>query len=318
MGGERRSGGPAGSSRRVLVTGGTSGIGLATGRRFANRGAKVAVLARSEVGLDAAREQTAAAGSECLAFPVDVTDRAALHDQVEHAVSALGGLDAAVVNVGASTFGRFRDTPARDFDRVVDVTFRSAVDTIRAVLPHLEASAGSLIVVGSVASGVPLPRMAAYTASKHALRGFVDTLRVELRADRSPVAVSLVEPGPVDTPFWQNIASVDELLPPAIPFAYGPEEVAIAIERAARRRVARSTVGATWALARLGRHAARPLADRLLAALTLVVERRANRGPGRATIWNPNGAGELRTGLRTRRSMLVRLRRLGSRRRSDG
>jgi NAD(P)-dependent dehydrogenase (short-subunit alcohol dehydrogenase family) len=297
------------SEQRVLITGGSSGIGLATACGFAGRGARVAVLARSPAGLDAARRQTAAAGSECHAFPVDVSDREALRSGVERAVGALGGLDVAVANVGASTYGRFRDTPAEDFDRVVDVSFRGVVDTARQVLPHLETSGGSLVVVGSMASELPLPRMSAYTASKHAVRGFVDTLRIELEAEGSNVSLSLVEPGPVDTPFWGNVASADGLLPPAIPLPYGPDEVAIAIEGAVTGRSARSTVGGAWVLAGLARRSVRPLGDRLLAKLMRVAERKGGRGTGRASIWNPSGAGERRQGMRKRRSLLVRGRR---------
>jgi len=266
------------------------------------------VLARSQAGLDAARARTAAAGSECLALAVDVTDREALRSGLERAVAALSGLDAVVANVGASTYGRFRETPAEDFDRVVDVSFRSAVDTARLALPHLEASGGSLVVVGSVASELPLPRMSAYTASKHAVRGFVDTLRIELAAEGSAVAVSLVEPGPVDTPFWHNVASADNRLPPAFPLSYGPEEVAIAIDDAIGSRAQRSTVGGAWALAAVVRRAARPLVDRLLARLMLLAERRGQSGPGHAAIWNPTGRGELRLGMTIRPSLLVRAR----------
>lgn len=282
------------SEQRVLITGGSSGIGLASACRLAGRGAKVAVLARNPAGLDAARELTAAAGRECVALQVDVTDRAALADGVERTVAELGGLDVAVANVGASTYGRFRDTRARDFDRCVEVTFGSVVDTTRAVLPHLEASGGSLVVVGSLASEVPLPRMSAYTASKHAVRGFVETLEIELRSQGSPVGVTLIEPGPVDTPFWHNVASEDGLLPPAIRPIHRPERVAAAIERSIERRSRRVTVGRAWGLSRLGYRFARPLSQRLLARLLLLGERRAERGPGRAAIWNPCGEGQLR------------------------
>lgn len=282
------------SEQRVLITGGTSGIGLASARRFADHGASVAVLARNAAGLDAARRQTAEVGSECLIFQVDVTDRDRLTDAVGRAAIALGGLDVVVANVGASTYGRFRDTPARDFDRCVKVTFGSVVDTTRAALPHLEASSGSLVVVGSLASEIPLPRMSAYTASKHAVRGFVETLEIELRAQGSPVGVALVEPGPVDTPFWHNIASEDGLLPPAVRPIHRPDRVAAAVERCVERRSHRVTVGRALALSRLGYRFARPLSQRLLARLLLLAERHAKRGPGRAAIWNPGGEGRLR------------------------
>ncbi|HEX2096801.1 MAG TPA: SDR family NAD(P)-dependent oxidoreductase [Solirubrobacterales bacterium] len=294
--------------QRLLITGGTSGIGLATACRFAERGASVAILARKEAGLRAAQERTAAAGARCLAYPVDVTDREALETAVGDAAEALGGLDAAVANVGASTYGRFRDTPAPDFDRVLDVSFRSIVDTVRVALPHLEESGGSLVVVGSLASGLPLPRMSAYTAAKHAVRGFVETLRIELEAQDSGVSLSLVEPGPVDTPFWDNVASADGILPPSFPFPYGPEEVAIAIDDCVARRTRRATVGGEWALARAGYRAARPLAERALGGALRLVERGGGRGRGRAAIWEPSGAGDLYRGMRRRPSLLVRAR----------
>jgi NAD(P)-dependent dehydrogenase (short-subunit alcohol dehydrogenase family) len=291
---------------RVLITGGSSGIGLASAVRFASRGDRVAVIARNPDGLEAVRAQTQEAGAACLGFAADVSDRPALGRQVTAAATALGGIDIAVVAAAASTYGRFRDTPAKDFDRVVEVTLRGTVDTVREVLPHLERSGGCLVVVGSVAGTMPLPRMSAYTASKHAIRGFVETLRVELAAQGSPVSLSLVEPGPVDTPFWGNVTSEDGLLPPSIPFGYVPEEVAIAIEQIAARRGSRATVGGAWALVRLVHTCARPITEWVLARTMLLAERRGQRGPGARALWNPSGGGKLRSGLRARPSLLVR------------
>jgi NAD(P)-dependent dehydrogenase (short-subunit alcohol dehydrogenase family) len=292
----------------VLITGGSSGIGLATAVRLARGGARVAVFARNEEGLVAARERTRAEGQECEAFAVDVTDRVALERAVAAAAETLGGLDLVVVNVGAATYGRFSETPPKDFDRVVEVTFRGAVDTIRLSLPHLERSGGALVVVGSVAGELPLPLMSAYTAAKHALRGFVDALRVELRMQGSPVTVTAVEPGPVDTPFWVNVATERGRLPPGLPLSYSPEEVAREIERSADRRVTRATVGGAWVVIRLGYRLLRPLGERVLARLARLAERRGRQGEGRAAIHRPSGRGELQVGLLARPSLLVRLR----------
>jgi short-subunit dehydrogenase len=308
-------GSPGPCISRVLITGGNSGIGLATTLRFARRGARVAVLARGEVGLAAVREQTRAVGAECETFAVDVSDRTALEQEVDAAVEALGGLDLAIVNAGASTYGRFVETSAEDFDRVVAVTFTGAVNTVRAVLPHLARSCGSLVVVGSVAADVPLPLMSAYTGAKHALKGFVEALRIELRAGRSPVGVSLVEPGPIDTPFWLNVATQAGRLPPRIPLVYGAEEVAIAIEHCASRRPARIAVGGGWAAARLAYRALRPLVQPLMARGTRGFERIGREGSGRAAIWNPSGTGEQRAGRLRRPSLLVRGRQMTGARR---
>jgi NAD(P)-dependent dehydrogenase (short-subunit alcohol dehydrogenase family) len=99
-------------------------------------------------------------------------------------------------------FGRFTEVSEADFDRTLAVTFMGAVDVIRAALPHLEASAGTIVVTGSIMAKVPLPTFCSYAAAKHALRGFVNALRIELLRTGSPVTISMLHPGAVDTPLW--------------------------------------------------------------------------------------------------------------------
>jgi NAD(P)-dependent dehydrogenase (short-subunit alcohol dehydrogenase family) len=293
---------------RVLITGGTSGIGLATARRYARRGARVAVLARGRAGLERAAGDIARAGGEPLTLSCDVTDRPALRSAVEEAVSGLGGLDVAVANVGASAYGEFIETSPEDFDRVVDVTFRGNVNTVREVLPHLTVSRGRLVLVGSVAADLPLPLMSAYTAAKHALRGFSEALRAELRAQGSPVSLSLVEPGPVDSPFWDHVASADAKRPALIPLSYHPDEVARAIEQAADSGRPRSTVGAAMVGIRMAQRWARPVTERLLGQAARALVRLEREGPGEAAIWQPTGAGQVSSGAIPRPSALVRVR----------
>lgn len=294
------------SGERTLITGATSGIGLATALRFARDGGRVAIVARDLGGLAKASEAIREAGGECLALSADISDRAALKQAIAEAVATFGGLDVVVANVGAAAYGPFRETPPEDFDRVVDVSFRANVDTIRETLPHLESSEGALVITGSAAADLPLPLMSAYTAAKHALRGFVDALRIELRAAGSPVEISLVEPGPVDTPFWRNVASVTGRLPPPLPLAYHPDEVALAIRRSVDRRLARVTVGGFMVVVKMVHGAARPLSDRLLARLASFARGAGEPGRGAAAIWDPSGEGELRNGLGARPSVLVR------------
>src|SRR4051812_33201940 len=144
--------------KRILVTGASSGIGLATGHRLAEQGARLALLARGESVVQAAES---ARKRGAVAHPVlaDVTDRPGLAQAIATVVEAMGGLDAAVVNAGGAAYGHFAETPAEDFDRAVALTFGGAVDTIRCVLPHLERSEGTLVVVSSVAARSPLPLM---------------------------------------------------------------------------------------------------------------------------------------------------------------
>ena len=219
------------ANQRVLVTGGSSGIGLAVAQALAEEGAEVAVLARNELGLAAAKRKLAESGAEAITVPADVTDRAALTAAVDEAARQLGGLDVVITAAVGLSFGRFVDTDPEDFDATVETALGGTVNTIRAALPHLERSRGAVVAIGSIAALMPLPGMAAYTASKHGLVGFIETVRVELEESGSSVTLSLVHPGAVDTPLWSNLESSTGLLPPSppSPTLYSPESVAEAV-----------------------------------------------------------------------------------------
>jgi NAD(P)-dependent dehydrogenase (short-subunit alcohol dehydrogenase family)/uncharacterized protein YndB with AHSA1/START domain len=219
------------AGQRVLVTGGSSGIGLAVAEGLVREGARVAVLARNELGLAAAKRKLTEAGGEAFTVSADVTDREALTAAVDKAAAELGGLDVLVTSAASLSFGRFTETDPDDFDATLETVLGGTVDTIRAALPHLEGSRGAIVCVGSIASRMPLPGMAAYTTSKHGLVGFLDTIRIELEESGSSVTLSLVHPGAVDTPLWSNLESSTGLLPPEPPFpsVYSPESVAEAV-----------------------------------------------------------------------------------------
>ena len=182
-------------------------------------------------------------------------------------MAALGGLDVLVWNAASMVFGRFTDVAPKDFDRTIDVTFRAAVDTIRAGLPHLERSRGAIVATGSVNARVPLPAFGAYSSAKHALRGFLGSLRIELRERCVPVSVSMVHPGPVDTPLWHNVSSATGREPRNPPDTYSPEAIARALVECAIRPRAEITIGAEAGSSRLAFAAARPVADLVLLAL---------------------------------------------------
>lgn len=296
-----------GTAERVLVTGASSGIGMATAVAFGQRGAQVALLARSDAGLERSAEAVRRAGGTPLVSPADVCDRAALTTAIDSAAADFGGLDVAVVNAGAAAFGPFTRTGTEDFDRTLAVTLRGAVDTIRAALPHLERSAGALIVVGSIADTIPLPLMSAYTAAKHGLRGFVDALAIELRSQESDVAIALVSPGPVDTPFWDNVATQEGHMPPRIPGAYRPEDVAAAIVRCVeRRRSGGITVGAAMVVIGTLHSLLNPLSEWVLARLGAWARTAGDPGAGRRAIFTAAGTGELDAGLAGRPSLAAR------------
>ena len=181
--------------RRILITGASSGIGLAAVERFAREGAHLALVARGEAALEEAAAVAREHGVPAHVLPADLTDRDAAAAAVETAVERLGGLDVVVSNAGAVAFGHFLELDADDFDRTVEVTFTGAVNLIRAALPHLRASRGVLVATSSIMAQVPLPAFSSYTAAKHALRGFLNALRVEEREQRSGVRIAMVSPG---------------------------------------------------------------------------------------------------------------------------
>jgi NAD(P)-dependent dehydrogenase (short-subunit alcohol dehydrogenase family)/uncharacterized protein YndB with AHSA1/START domain len=219
------------AGQRVLITGGSSGIGLAVAEALVQEGAGVALLARNELGLAAAKRKLAEYGAEAVTVAADINDREGLAAGIEKAVTELGGLDVLVTSAASLAFGRFTETDAEDFEATVDTILVGTVDTIRAALPHLERSRGTVVAIGSIAARMPLPGMSAYTASKHGLVGFLDTIRIELQESGSSVTLSLVNPGAVDTPLWDHLESSTGLLPPEPPqpSVYSPQSVAEAV-----------------------------------------------------------------------------------------
>jgi short-subunit dehydrogenase len=301
--------------RRVLITGGSSGIGLASARRLLDGGARVVLLARDHEELEHARAQL---GRMPLTLAADVADPDAMRRAIAEAAAQLGGLDAVVANAGAAVYGPFQDATPADYERTVRTTFLGVLTTAHAALPQLERTRGTLIVMGSIAGRVPTPWLAAYAASKHAVRGFVRSLHAELRALGSPVQVALIAPGPVDTPFWRRARTTDRRLPPRVVGAYRPDDVAREVERALVRPRPERAVGglmAVWAYC----DAIAPRVSLAVAARAarLGWRRRERHAPSPAdALHSSGGPSSAASGLPSRPSLLGAARdRLASRRR---
>jgi NAD(P)-dependent dehydrogenase (short-subunit alcohol dehydrogenase family)/uncharacterized protein YndB with AHSA1/START domain len=231
------------AGQRVLITGGSSGIGLASAEKLAAEGARLVLLARNELGLAEARRRVRDLGAEAHVVRADIADRDSIEDGVAAAAERLGGLDVVVCGAAAVAFGPFAETDPEDFDATVRTVLLGTANTIRAALPPLEASRGALVVTGSTASRMPVPSLAAYAAAKHGLRGLVESLRIELAEAHSPVTISLLNPGPVDTPLWSHLQSSTGLLPPPPTDIYGAEAIAEALVGMIRRPRDEVTVG---------------------------------------------------------------------------
>jgi short-subunit dehydrogenase len=296
--------------RRVVITGASSGIGRAAAELFAREGADLALVARGRRGLDAAARAARRHGAVAYVVPADIADPDAIETAVSRAEAQLGGVDVVVANAGAGAYGRFTEMSRDDFERTVAVTLFGTINTIRAALPALERSTGTLVVTGSVASRVPLPLLSPYVTAKHGLRGFVNALRAELRAQRSRVSLAVVEPGPVDTPFWDHVATSEGQAPPKVPGSYSAATVAEALVQAAAHPRGDRIVGGAMLLLEPAFRVARPVADVALGAIVRWALATGRRPSGPIAIWEPSGDGFEDAGMRGRRSVLRQLGRL--------
>jgi 3-dehydrosphinganine reductase len=191
--------------RRILITGGSSGLGLALATALAARGAHLALVARDEARLAEAATQLRAGRSDAVVrtYSVDVTATSDLGPVLERIASDLGGLDVLVNSAGVLREGYFETLTERDFREVMEVNLFGALRTIRAALPHLERSRGRILNVASIAALTGVFGYAAYCASKHAILGASDALRAELTP--RGIRVQVACPGEFDSPMVETL-----------------------------------------------------------------------------------------------------------------
>ena len=294
--------------KRVIITGASSGIGLSATREFAREGADVALLARSEEGLERAAAQAREHGATAHVIPVDLTDRDAAEKAVADAIERLDGLDVLVTNAAASAYGSFKDLPTEDFDRSVASTFHSSVYVIRAALDELEASGGVIVANVSTAARTGIPEQSPYSAAKHALRGFLSALRVELRAEHSSVRVAMVHPSPIDTPFWRHATSAAGVQPKPLRSTYAPDVVGAVLVDAAVNPRPEVTVGSSGLITNLLSTFARPLADAALATYGIIAQRSDEPAERPGAVYAASGKGQETGGYSGRGSVTTALR----------
>ena len=287
-------------NQRILLTGASSGVGLAAVERFAREGADLALVARGESALREAAAVAHEHGVEAHVIPADLSDRSAATAAVDAAAAALGGLDVVVSNAGAVSFGHFLEVDADDFDRTVAVTFTSAVNVIRAALPELRATHGVLVATSSIMSRLPLPAFSSYTASKHALRGFLNALQVEEREQASGVRIAMVSPGPVDTPIYDRATSATGRRPATLPDAYHPEVIAEALVEAVADPRHERIVGLDSKLISRLYQSARPAGELLLVAVDRWFRTGTLPAKGVGALWQPIETARLSGGLPAR------------------
>ena len=249
----------------VVITGASSGIGLATACRAASAGAAVVLVAREEGALREIRDGILARGGRAEYVVADVGSRADVELAAAEAERRFGGFDTWVNNAGIGVFGRLEETSDDDHERLFRTNYWGVVHGSLVALRLLKQRGGALVNMGSIASEIPAPMHGAYAASKHAVKGFTDSLRIELLREGAPVSVTLIEPAGIDTPFAEHARTYTEEASRVPPPAYAPGVVADAILHAAQHPTRDLVVGGAGRAMIAVSHLLPPVADRLFA-----------------------------------------------------
>lgn len=214
----------------VALMGASSGIGRSAALKFAQKGAKVVVSARSEDALNSLVEEIKQAGGEAISIPADTASLEQVQAVANGAVERYGHLDTWVHLAATSVFARFEQLTPAEFERVIQVNLMGQVYGAMAALPHLRREGrGALVHVTSVEARRSLPLQSAYSCSKHGVEGFLDSLRVELQHDNVPISVTNVLPATINTPFYNKGMTKLGVQPTGVPPYYQPQLVADAI-----------------------------------------------------------------------------------------
>ena len=277
----------------IVITGATSGIGLSTARAAAAQGAKLMLAARNADALKAVCEDLTAKGAQVDCIATDVGNEAQMRALADEAIARFGGFDTWVNNAGVSIFGAITETPVEDQRRLFETNYWGVVYGSLIAADHFKSrpGGGALINIGSVLSDMAVPQQGAYSASKHAVKGFTNALRMELMAQHAPVSVTLIKPSAVDTPSKDHARNLTGAAVRNAPPVYATPLVAQAILYAAEHRVREMSVGAGGPfLAALGVLA--PLIAEPLLAWTVPTLNRDRKGRRRSLDDNLHHAGQ--------------------------
>jgi NAD(P)-dependent dehydrogenase (short-subunit alcohol dehydrogenase family) len=262
----------------VVITGGTAGIGRATAREFARRGCNVAVLARGHDGLEATKREIEDLGGKAVAIPTDVADWKAVEAAADRVEQELGPIDIWVNNAFAGIFSRFMDVTPEEYERVTQVTYLGQVNGTRAALKRmLPRNSGKIVLVGSALAYRGIPLQSAYCGAKHAIQGFIDSMRCELLNEKTDVTITMVQMPGVNTPQFDWIRAKLPGQPRPVGKVYQPEVAARAIYAAAHDGRKEMLVGLPTVEAVWGNKIASSLLDEYLAATGIKAQQRPER-----------------------------------------
>jgi NAD(P)-dependent dehydrogenase (short-subunit alcohol dehydrogenase family) len=253
------------SQHVVVLTGASSGLGRETALQLAQHGATVVAAARNEEALDTLRAEVERLGGTITTVPTDVSQWEQVQALAQRAVQEYGRIDTWVNGAAVSLYGTVSDVDVSEIDRVLDVILRGQIYGMKAALELMRpAGTGTIINVASALAVRSVPLQSAYCAAKHGVRGFSQSLRMELEHEQLPIAVCTVLPSSINTPLFTHARSRMGVKPKPVPPIYEPAVAAQAILAVARRPQAEVVVGGGGKMLTLVERFAPRLADSLL------------------------------------------------------
>jgi NAD(P)-dependent dehydrogenase (short-subunit alcohol dehydrogenase family) len=258
----------------VTVVGASSGIGRETALQFAKRNAKVVVSARTESGLASLVAEIKANGGDAIAIPADVAEFEQVKSIADRTIEHYGRLDTWVHAAGTAIIAPFEQVTPEEFKRVIDVNLMGSVYGAMVAMPHLrQTGRGAFIAVSSVEARRSMPLQAAYSASKHGMEGFLDSLRSELKHEGFPISITNIMPSVINTPFYNKARTKLGVMPTGIPPYYQPSLVAEAILHTAENPTRDLIVGDVGRIIDLFQKIVPDLTDTLVGAIAVPGQR---------------------------------------------
>lgn len=252
----------------VAIIGASSGIGRETALQFAQKGAKVVVAARNELGLNSLVAEIQNFRGEAKAFKSDVADFEQVKAIADYTVEQYGRIDTWVHCAATGILAPFEKITPEEFKRVIDVTLMGQVYGAMAALPYLKQEGrGAMIHISSMEGRRALPLQSPYSTAKHGLEGFIESLRVELQHEKIPVSVTSIKPAVINTPFYNHVLTKLGVKPTGLPPYYSAKLVAEAILYTAEHPTRDFIVGDVGRILDLGQRLSPKLMDAILVAI---------------------------------------------------
>ena len=257
----------------IVITGASSGIGLVTARLAANRGARVVLNARNEEALRQVTDEINAQGGQAIYVVGDVGKFEDVQRIADESIDHFGGFDTWVNNAGVSIYGAVLDQSLDDQRRLFETNYWGVVHGSMVACAHLSGRGGALINVGSVLSDVAIPIQGTYCATKHAVKGYTDALRLELEEAEAPISVTLIKPSAIDTPYTRHAKNLMPVEPQNPPPVYAPDLVAEAILHCAEHSERDLYVGGGGKMLAEAGHLVPRLTDKMMESMMFEVQK---------------------------------------------